>query len=68
MVKPTDPLAMICYTARELMSRDATAFELAGQYYDDLCLGHSSDQVSREIEQIVLPPSIPLGGSAAMAM
>ena len=41
---------MICYTARELMSREATAFELAGQCYDDLCLGHSSDQVSREIE------------------
>ena len=50
MVKPTDPPAMICYTARELMSREATAFELVRQCYDDPWLGHPSDQVGREIE------------------
>jgi hypothetical protein len=50
MVKPTDPPAMICHTARELMSSEATAFELARQCYDDLWLGHPSDQVGREIE------------------
>ena len=58
---------MICYTARELMSREATAFEPTRQCYDDLWLGHPSDQVGREIEQIVLPPSMTLGG-AAMAV
>jgi hypothetical protein len=50
------------------MSREATASELARQCYDDLWLGHPSDQVGREIEQIVLPPGIPLGGSAALAV
>jgi hypothetical protein len=32
------------------MSREATASELTHQCYDDLWLGHPSDQVGREIE------------------
>ena len=47
-------------TARELMGSETAALELARQCYDDLWLGHPSDQVGREIEQIVLPPDIPL--------
>ena len=42
-------------TPRELMSREATAFELARQCYDDLWPGHPPEQVGREIEQIVKP-------------
>jgi len=65
MVKPTHrPWSA---TPRELMSREATAFELARQCYDDLWLGHPSDQVGREIEQIVLPSGIPLAGLGRFA-